>query len=155
MKLGDVLRKERERKRLAAETVATELGLPIDAYTEIEAGSSPIEEWGGKLARIAIKLFAPTSRLISETGKAIHANPGEGQCGKLIKAHREKRELKQEDLAVQLEMPVEELVNIEEGTTPLEVYAPMLLRFSELIEQPIFNLFYPCGLPLDKLQDYP
>ena len=25
----------------------------------------------------------------------------------------------------------------------------------EMIEQPVFNLFYPCGLPLDKLDDYP
>jgi hypothetical protein len=29
------------------------------------------------------------------------------------------------------------------------------LRFAEMIEQPIFNLFYPCGLPLQELQDYP
>ena len=34
MKLGDVLRKERERKRLAADAVAAELGLPLDVYKE-------------------------------------------------------------------------------------------------------------------------
>jgi len=150
-----VLRKERERKRLAAETVATELGYPLMLTQRLKPDHRQSRNGAANWPQIAIKLFAPTSRLISETGKSIHAKPGEGQCGKLIKAHREKRELKQEDLAVQLEMPVEELDSIEAGTTPLEVYAPMLLRFSELIEQPIFNLFYPCGLPLDKLQDYP
>ena len=108
-----------------------------------------------KLAQIAIKLFAPTSRLISENGKSAQARPNDGQCGRLIKAHREMRQLNKEEFAGQLEMPVEELDDIEAGNSPLEVYAPMLLHFSELIQQPIFNLFYPCGLPLDKLQDYP
>ena len=37
----------------------------------------------------------------------------------------------------------------------IEKYGPLLLHFAELIEQPVFNLFYPCGLPLEKLDDYP
>jgi len=155
MKLGDVLRKERERKKLSLESVAANLGLSIDAYQELEGGTSPIEEWGMKLARIAIKLFAPTSRLISETGKSAAARPDDGQCGKLIKASREGKAIDLEEFAKRVEMPVEELTDIEAGKTPLETYAPLLLHFSELIEQPIFNLFYPCGLPLDKLEDYP
>jgi len=44
---------------------------------------------------------------------------------------------------------------IENGESPLEYCGPFLLRFAEVIEQPIFNLFYPCGVPLDKLVDYP
>ncbi|HZS44121.1 MAG TPA: helix-turn-helix transcriptional regulator [Blastocatellia bacterium] len=155
MKLGDVLRKERERRKLTEDKVAAELGLTVEAYNELENGSSPVEEWGLKLAQIAIKLFAPTSRLISETGRSKDAKQELGQCGKLIKAHREKRQLTEDALAALLEMPIEELSTIESGNSPLEFYAPMLLRFSELIEQPIFNLFYPCGLPLSKLEDYP
>jgi len=27
--------------------------------------------------------------------------------------------------------------------------------FAEIIEQPVFNLFYPCGLPFQELDDYP
>ena len=151
MKLGDVLRKERERKRLDVDKVAAELNVPIDDYQELEAGSSPIEQWAPKLAQIAIQLSTPTSRLISETGKSRDAD----ECGRLIKAHREKRELDQEQLAKNLGWQVSELDSIEAGKSPLESYAPLLLKFAELIEQPIFNLFYPCGLPLNQLEDYP
>lgn len=155
MKLGDVLRKERERRKLDAEKIAADLGLPVEAYQELEGGASPVEEWGPKLAQIAIKLSTPTSRLISETGRAAQARREDGQCGKLIREHREKRQLSHEDLASQLALPVEEVVSIENGETPLETYAPVLLRFAEVVDQPIFNLFYPCGLPLDRLEDYP
>jgi transcriptional regulator with XRE-family HTH domain len=155
MKLGDVIRKERERKRLSQESVAADLGLSSDQYRELEAGVSSIEEWGPKLANIAIKLSTPTSRLISVTGKSEQARQEEGQCGKLIRAHRERRRLTDEELAKRLEVDKDEIVSIENGQSPLEDYAPLLLRFSEIIDQPIFNLFYPCGLPFDKLQDYP
>ena len=151
MKLGDVLRKERERKRLAVAEVAAKLNVGVDDYQEFEAGSSPIEEWAPKLAQIAIQLSTPTSRLISENGKSVAAS----ECGRLIRAHREKRELGQEQLAKSLGWQVSELDSIEAGKSPLESYAPILLKFAELIEQPIFNLFYPCGLPLNKLEDYP
>lgn len=155
MKLGEVLRKERERKKLSVEQVAGDLGLIIEEYGRWESGESPIEEWGPKLAKLAIKLSTPTSRLISETGRAAQAKQQEGQCGKLIKTHRERQKLSHEELATKLEVPVEEIVSIEEGKSPLETYAPSLLRFAEVIDQPVFNLFYPCGLPLEKLQDYP
>jgi len=151
MKLGDVLRKERERKELAAEQVAARLELPLDEYQDLEAGSSPIEQWAPKLAQIAVALSVPTSRLISETGKSADAN----QCGRLITFHRQQRELAQEELARKIDIPVSELDSIEAGQSPLEQYAPVLLRFAEVIGQPIFNLFYPCGLRLDELTDYP
>jgi transcriptional regulator with XRE-family HTH domain len=155
MKLGDVLRKERERKRLGVEDAAAKLGLSIDAYQEIEAGASPIEEWGPKVAEIAIKLKTPTARLISETGRSAQAAQDGGQCGRLIRKHREKRELSREELVAQLGWPSELLASLEEGGSPLEQYAPLLLQFAEMIDQPIFNLFYPCGLPYGGLKDYP
>ena len=151
MKLGDVLRKERERKRLDVEKVAAELNVAVDDYQQLEAGSSPMEQWAPMLAQIAIQLSTPTSRLISETGKSRDA----GECGQLIRSHRQKRELDQEQLAKSLGWQVSELDSIEAGKSPLESYAPLLLKFAELIEQPIFNLFYPCGLPLNQLEDYP
>ena len=42
-----------------------------------------------------------------------------------------------------------------ESQQAFEEYGPVLLHFAEIIEQPVFNLFYPCGLPLEKLDDYP
>ena len=155
MKLGDVLRKERERRRLTVNDAAAELGISKDAYQEVEGGGSPIEEWGPKLASFAIKLSTPTSRLISESGKSAQAGQVEGQCGSLIKTHRERREMSCEEMAAQMGWPVEHLVLIEEGGSPLEQYAPLLLRFAEMVEQPIFNLFYPCGLPFAEINDYP
>jgi len=155
MKLGDVLKKEREKKKLSAEEVADTLDLSVEEYQAMEAGDSPIEEWGPRLALIAIKLETPTSRFISETGKSADANQEEGQCGKRITQHREKRNITQEQLAEGIEVSTEELIRIENGDSPLETYAPLLLHFAELIDQPIFNLFYPCGLPFAELDDYP
>ena len=153
MKLGDVLRKERERKTFGVEKTAARLELPVEEYRALEDGSSPIEQWGPWLAQIAITLGTPTSRLISETGKSV--SRGDVQCGSLIRTHRERRALGQEELARGAGVAASELESIEAGRSPLEVYGPALLRFAELIEQPIFNLFYPCGLPLHELQDYP
>jgi DNA-binding XRE family transcriptional regulator len=155
MTLGDVLRKERCRKKMTEDDISSKLGLSAAAYQELEGGASPIEEWGPKLAQIAIKLSTPTSRLISETGKSAQANQIHGQCGQLIMKHREKRGLNRESLAKQLNWTTEELALVEDGKSPLEQYAPLLLGFVEVIDQPIFNLFYPCGLPFAKLMDYP
>ena len=155
MKLGDVLKKERERKKVTAGDMSARLGISAEQYDQMETGDSPAEEWGPRLALIAIELKTPTSRFISETGKSAQARQVEGQCGTLIKTHREKRGVAQKDLAEKLGIPVSEIESIENGSSPLEVYAPLLLSFAEAIDQPIFNLFYPCGLPLDKLNDYP
>ena len=58
-------------------------------------------------------------------------------------------------MAEQLEVSKEEYEQIEGGQSPIEEFGPLLLHYAEVIEQPVFNLFYPCGLPLDKLDDYP
>lgn len=153
MKLGDVLRKERSRKKLTVDDAAAALGLSFDSYEELEGGQSIAEEWGPKIAEIAIQLKTPTARLISETGRSAQAAQSAGQCGRLIRAHMERRGLSQEALAAQLGWPVEQLASIENGESPLEQYAPLLLRFAEMIDQPIFNLFYPYGLPLAELEE--
>jgi transcriptional regulator with XRE-family HTH domain len=93
--------------------------------------------------------------LISETGQAAQAMRIDGQCGKLIKLRREKKGLSKKDFSEKLGVTEEDVTSIENGKTPLEIYAPLLLKFAEIIEQPIFNLFYPCGLPLAELGDYP
>jgi len=155
MKLGDVLKKERERKKLTVDDVAARLNVPSSEYSEIEAGTSPAELWGPRLALIAIALQVPTSRLIAETGKHKQTAQVSGQCGKLIRARREDRNLSQPELAQKIDAQASDVESIENGDSPLEHYAPILLGFAETIDQPIFNLFYPCGLPLDKLTDYP
>jgi hypothetical protein len=58
-------------------------------------------------------------------------------------------------LAEALEMSEEAYLEIEAGKSPIERFGPLLLGFAEVIEQPVFNLFYPCGLPFQELDDYP
>ena len=153
MKLGDVLKKERERKKLSLDDMAGKLGLPFEKFQEMEAGNSPAEKWGPLLARVAIKLETPTSRLLADSGKS--ADTKAGQAGELIKKHRERRTKTPEQLAELLEISREEYQEIEDGKSPIEEYGPILLHYAEVIDQPVFNLFYPCGLPLEKLDDYP
>ncbi len=46
MKLGDVLKKEREKKELSVEEIADKLAVSWDEYSQIETGDSPAEQWG-------------------------------------------------------------------------------------------------------------
>jgi len=155
MKLGDVLRKERERRELSASACAEQLGITLPDYESLESGRSAAEEWGPRLAKIAVKLETPTSRLISETGRAADARKSEGQCGRLISGHRARRGISREELSTWLETSPDAVSVIESGESPLEAYGPLFLGFAELVDLPVFNLFYPCGLPLEALEDYP
>ncbi|MCB1036551.1 MAG: helix-turn-helix domain-containing protein [Acidobacteria bacterium] len=153
MKLGDVLKKEREKKGVSVEDAAARLQLSAEGYGKLEAGESDAETWGPLLAQIAISLETPTSRLLSESGRSDGIE--EGRCGSLVAKHRERRGLSAAELAEKLGLSVEEVGTIEKGESPLETVGPQMLRFAELIDQPVFNLFYPCGLPFQELDDYP
>jgi transcriptional regulator with XRE-family HTH domain len=153
MKLGDVLRKERVKKKLSVEEVAERLGVPAGEWQAMEEGESPAEEWGPRLALLAIELETPTSRLLAESGR--FADTREGQAGELIRQHRERREKSPAAMAEAAGISESEYQEIEAGTSPLETYGPRFLGFAEAIEQPVFNLFYPCGLPFQELDDYP
>lgn len=172
MKLGDVLKKERENKEVSIEDTAEKLGISVEEYGQLEGGESPAELWGPRLAWIAIQLETPTSRLLAESGRFSDCNQKKGQAGKLIKGHRENREKTVAELVEgmnkafnELQIPdedkkaleiTEDLFNeIEAGKSELEKYGPLFLGFAEVIEQPVFNLFYPCGLPFQELDDYP
>jgi transcriptional regulator with XRE-family HTH domain len=153
MKLGDVLKKERENKGLSSEEVAEKLALSLEEYQTIEAGESTAEAWGPQLAQIAVKLETPTSRLLAESGR--FADTKVGQAGPLIAGHRERRSLTKAEVAEYAGIPEDEYDQVEAGTSELEKYGPLFLGFAEQIEQPVFNLFYPCGLPFQELDDYP
>ena len=155
MTLGDVLKKERNRRDLSERFVAQHMRLTESEYQNLESGDSPIEEWGPQLAQLAISLGTPTARLISETGKPSQVVGGSRTCGSLIQTYRNKRGMSHSDLAEQLGCAVFDVQSIEDGNSPLEVYAPLLLAFATCIDQPIFNLFYPCGIAFDQLDDYP
>lgn len=153
MKLGDVLRKERERKTLSVEETAATMKVEQQVLQQLEAGESDAETWGPLLADLAIALETPVSRLLSESGRAKDCRPG--QAGGLIAGHRRQREKSAAEVAELLEVSIEDYQAIEKGDSPIETVGPQLLAFAEVIEQPIFNLFYPCGLPFQELDDYP
>jgi len=153
MKLGDVLKKEREKKGLSPAEVAEKLGIDETEYSAIEDGESPAEEWGPHLAQIAIALETPTSRLLAESGR--FADTEKGQAGGLIKGHRERRDKSVQEMAEAVGISEDDYAKVEKGESPIEVYGPLMLGFAEAIEQPVFNLFYPCGLPFQELDDYP
>ncbi len=153
MKLGDVLRKERTKKEIPVADMAGHLEIPESEYLELEEGESPAETWGPRLAQIAIELETPTSRLLAESGRAEDTRPG--QAGKLIRGHRERCGRSAEEMAEALGVEAGEYHSVEAGESPIETYGPLLLAFAEKIDQPVFNLFYPCGLPFQELDDYP
>lgn len=153
MKLGDVLKKERKNKDIEADAMAAALGVSGEEYAQIEAGESDAETWGPHLAQLAITLETPTSRLIAESGKSADHKPG--NAGRLVAGHRERRGKSVEDMAEAVGISEEDYGHIEAGTSPLEKWGPLFLAFAEQIEQPVFNLFYPCGLPFQELDDYP
>jgi len=153
MKLGDVLRKEREKRNLDVARVAEHLAIPESDYRAMEAGESEAETWGPRLAQIAIELETPTSRLLADSGR--FADTAKGQAGPLIRGHRERRDKSEQEMAEALEISADDYRAIEAGGSPLETWGPLLLAFAEIIEQPVFNLFYPCGLPFQELDDYP
>ena len=162
MKLGDVLKKEREKRGLSTEEVASKLAISEGEYQEIEAGETPAERTAPVLAHIAIELETPTSRLLAESGR--FADTKEGQAGGLIRGHRERKEksaaavvegLNKELARFDIEVTQDEYEEIEAGKSSIEKYGPLFLGFAEAIEQPVFNIFYPCGLPFQELDDYP
>ena len=153
MKLADVLKKERELKGISIGEAALSLHISEQDYRQLEKGHFAAEKWGVVLTRAALKLQTSASRLISENGRTTGIQ--KGMCGKLLRRCREMKETSLEDVAASVGVSTVEYEEIERGESPLEIFGPQLLCFAELIEQPIYNLLYPCCVPLEKLEDYP
>lgn len=56
---GPLIRNHRESKGLSATAVAEKLGIPLEEYEAIEAGTSDIEEWGPFFLRFAAEVLDP------------------------------------------------------------------------------------------------
>lgn len=153
MKLGDVLKKERHKVGMTEEAMAGSLGLDGESYAALEAGESEAEAWAPILAQLAIQLEVPTSRLLSTSGRSQDVESG--GPARLIAEQRQARGLSEKDMASALGLSEEQYAAIETGDSPLAEVGKRLLAFAEAIEQPVFNLFYPCGLPFQELDDYP
>jgi transcriptional regulator with XRE-family HTH domain len=153
MNLSEVLKLEREKRGLSVAEVAARLDIPGDRYLALEDEASALNEWGTRLGKIAVSLGVPMSRLICRSGRAADAAVAPGRCGALIRETRSGRGMTAEGLADRLSIRTDELDGIEAGRSPIEEYGPLLLRFAELIEQPVFNLLCPSGIPVEGLED--
>jgi len=153
MKLAAVFKKERELKGISVGDAARNLNISGEAYQELEHGHSAVEKWANVLTKAALVLKTPTARLVSEDGTAVGTT--KGSCGKLIKHYREQRQLSIEEMAAAVGLSLAEYQDLERGQSPLETFGPLLLCFAELIEQPVYNLLFPSGVPIEKLEEYP
>lgn len=154
MKQGEVLMKERERKKLSLEDLAEKLGMPVEKYQEIEAGDSQAEKWGPIIRDLAVALEVPTSRMFATSGK--WADTRKGQAGELIRGHREAKGKSAESIAEKIGLSVEDYRQIEAGSSDIEEWGPFFMRFAAEVLDPhfpgvVFNLFHPFGLPFEKL----
>ena len=152
MKLAKLLVAERTKFGLSIDELAYELGVSVSELHELEAGAEPAEAWGALLAELAIALSVPMSRFIAETGRA--ADYRAGNCGRLARHWREKRGISLEQLATSSGISREALDELESGTSPAERWLPVLLGVAQEIDQPLFNFFYPYGVPLRDLDAY-
>jgi len=66
MKLGEVLKKERERKKLTAEDVAGRIAIPLEQYMLMEGGESPIG-----VASTVVDLTSPVPRVLRQGAVSI------------------------------------------------------------------------------------
>ena len=153
MKLAEVFKKERELKGISVADAARSLNISEEAYQQLEDRHSAVEKWANVLTKAALTLKTPTARLVSETGTA--GGITNGSCGKLIKHYREQRHVTQAEMAGAVGISVTEYEEIERGQSPLESFAPLLLCFAELIEQPVYNLLFPSGVQIEELEEYP
>lgn len=154
MKQGEVLMKERERKKLSLEQLAEKLEVPVEKYREIEAGNSAAEKWGPIIRDLAVALETPTSRMFATSGK--WSDTRSGQAGGLIRGHREAKGKTAEAIAEKIGLTIDEYRQIEDGSSEIEEWGPFFMRFAAEVIDPhfpgvVFNLFHPFGLPFEKL----
>jgi len=154
MKQGQVLMKEREKKKLSLEDLAGKLAMPAEGYREIEAGDSPAEKWGPVIRELAVTLAVPTSRMFAPSGKV--ADTRRGQAGELIRKHREAKGLSVEAVAEKVGISADEYREIESGSSDIEEWGPFFMRFAAEVLDPnfpgvVFNLFLPFGLKFEQL----
>lgn len=111
----------------------------MESYIQVESGESGIEDWGVLLARVAVVLSTPMSRLIPAAGASVDAT--RHSVGALVCEARKRRNLTEEHLARRLGLSTDAYRRVEGGLTPIEHWSRAAHRYAELVEQPVFNLF--------------
>src|SRR5262249_43583036 len=143
---------ERTRYGISRDVLADRLKVPVSELDALETGVEPAEAWGVTLADLAVALGVPISRFIAETGRPEDYQPG--NCGRLARDWRERCGLSLDQLVAKSGIAREQLDELERGTSPAERWLPRLLGIAQALDQPLFNFFYPYGVPLKELDAY-
>ncbi len=77
------------------------------------------------------------------------------KLGDVLKKERENKGVSAREMARQLEIELDEYERIEAGASPLEAHAAMVVNFAKAVGKPVNEIYYPCGIPFQELDDYP
>jgi transcriptional regulator with XRE-family HTH domain len=113
VKLGDVMRKERERCGLSAVQVASTLNLDIGEHADIENGKSAAEQWGPIIAAIAMKFRVPIARLLSVNGRSDWF--GKNTVARLLEQHRRLADASRDAVAGEIGIDAGQYAAAEDG----------------------------------------
>jgi transcriptional regulator with XRE-family HTH domain len=154
MRLATLIAQERKRAGLSVDALAARAGvMPADVQA-LEGGAPQAETWGARFADLAIALEVPISRLIAESGRAADHRPGD--CGRLVAAWRAKKARALDETAAAAGMTTGDLRALESGLDEArgaDRWMPVLLAVAQAVDQPLFNFFYPYGVPLRELEE--
>lgn len=150
-------RHHREKKYREIEDIAPLMGMDAEEYLALVETENPdMDYWLSILAAIAIQLHCSIRDLLSPSRRYAHMSK---PIGKTIKARREKgyligsgpragiHEISQAQMAEFIELTEEQYIEIEEGRSRIERYAPIMMCLSEILEEPIVNFVYPESFP--------
>src|SRR5262245_12157119 len=119
MTFGNLIIKARGRKSFTIAEMAARLHVTERDYERLEGGHSDAERWGPLLARLAVALDVPMSRLLTAAGQPVGV-------GASIARHRLARQRSPEDLARAVVLGLDEYHAIESGSSPIESVGPLV-----------------------------
>lgn len=76
------------------------------------------------------------------------------KLGDVLKKERRKKGIAAAELAEKLGLDERRYREVEAGESGLESAAALLHAYSKAVGVPVNELFYPCGLPFQELDDY-
>jgi transcriptional regulator with XRE-family HTH domain len=156
--LGAVIHRERTGNgisrigELSAEEFARLAACAPAELEQLERGEHPAERWFPVLCGAAVTLEVPVGLLVSPDGRS---DSSDDAIGSRLLAARSRLGLSVEAMAQSLRLSAVEYASVERGHAPFESCGKLMLRVAEVLDQPLFNLYMPCGVSYRDLDNYP
>lgn len=158
MHLGAVIHRERTGNGISrtgersTDEFARRVACTPAELEQLERGEHPAERWFPVLCEAAVRLEIPVGLLVAPDGQS---HSLDDRIGARLLAARVRQGLSTEAMAQSLCLSLDEYVGLEGGHAPLEASGRLMLRIAEALEQPLFNLYMPCGVSYRDLDSYP